>query len=144
MAMYKLKDGAASGFLPGVGRVLPGMLVQGDYARFVPSVLQEVTEPVASPEKKSSAPQPVIPVIVQTILVPEEGPATVGPEERVELPLVEEPVSGVAAGVVSEAVEEALAAIDLPAPDTMARVTSSASIATPQPPQSPKKGGKKG
>lgn len=60
MAKYRKRAELGSVYVPGVGRVTDDRLLDGDYARFVPALLVEVSDvpaparaPVEPPTKKS-------------------------------------------------------------------------------------------
>ena len=100
MSSYSLKPGLTQVFLPGVGRVTPGMTITGDnLQRFVPQFLVEVVEvapaviilPVPEPEPE---PEPVVapkvvPAPKASAPVP-ESPKTEAPANM--RPTVSEPI----------------------------------------------------
>lgn len=82
MAKFRKKSELGSVYVPGVGRVTDDRVLEGDFARFVPALLVEVTDdvsapaPAPAPPTKKSEPTMVMPAEKQAALVA----ATVVPE----------------------------------------------------------------
>lgn len=83
MGNFTLKPGASAVFLPGAGRVLPGVVLSGEqFRRFVPQFLVEM------PEAKTAAAHP--PAVIHLAAAPKEVPPPAPKEEAA--PVSSEPV----------------------------------------------------
>lgn len=166
MKSYTLKEGAAYAIVPGHGKLYPGQTIMGDFDVLVPGTLREVPstpEPVPAPE-----PAPTTLVSVSTVAAPKPGlpdspaPQVEAPETEGQgadtsvAGDVSDPETeglGADAGVVGAVSDPAKTgaeeigdpsspppakSVDLPPPDMTPKVTTSSTVAGPQPP----KGGK--
>lgn len=148
MKSYMLKEGAAYAIVPGVGRVVPGMVITGNLDTLVPGTLREVEAPAPPPEfpapppvqetatpPRPIAPQPVVPESQVSVVLSTGDVATADSEsedvEPDEASAPEAPPASAPAPPVKT--------VDLPAPDTSVKTTTSGSVAGPSPPKGSKK-----
>jgi len=90
MSSFKLKAGLTQVFLPGVGKVVPNVVLAGDHLRkFVPQFLVEVVETPPAPEAAVVAapvvvapapPAPASAPVVAAPVAPAPKPAALAPE----------------------------------------------------------------
>lgn len=89
MGNFTLKPGASAVFLPGAGRVLPGVVLSGEqFRRFVPQFLVEMPE--AQVETKAAAAHP--PAVIHLAAAPKEVPPPAPPSQEAAAPVPSEPV----------------------------------------------------